>query len=187
MKTIGIILAGGLSRRFGSPKAFGRIDEEFFYERAIKALRPHTDEIIVVTRPELKEYFPAELTVIIDLPEVSGFGPLAGILSAMEFVEADRYVVLPCDMPYVTDKIISQLIAKHHGAATAIEATGHHHPLISVWNDEAKILLRQTLEAGQFRVMILLEKLGVTWIDGDTLTNDVQRVFRNVNTPTDLE
>lgn len=187
MKTVGIILAGGLSRRFGSPKAFGRIDNEYFYERAIKALKPHTDEIVLVTRPELKNSFPAALTVIVDLPEVAGFGPLAGILSAMEFVEADRYVVLPCDMPYVNEGIIAQLIAKHRGAITAIEAAEHHHPLVSVWNDKTKKPLRQRLLEGQFRVMILQEKLGVTWINGDTLTNDVQRVFRNVNTPTDLE
>ncbi len=40
MKAVGIVLAGGLSRRFGSPKAFARIGTGYFYERAWIALEP---------------------------------------------------------------------------------------------------------------------------------------------------
>lgn len=187
MRTVGIVLAGGLSRRFGSPKAFARIRKEYFYERAVEALMPHCDEVVIVTRPELKDAYPAELKIILDLPEVAGFGPLAGILSAMEFVEADRYVVLPCDMPYVNGSIVGQLLYRHGEVVTAVIAEGKHHPLVSVWDGNSKEPLRKQLGKGQFRVIKLLEKLDVTWIDGHLLTDDEQSVFRNINTPTDLD
>ena len=106
---MGIVLAGGLSRRFGSPKAFARIENEYFYERAIDALEPHCDEVVIVTRPELLDRYAPSEKVITDLPEFAGLGPLAGILSAMESVEADRYVVLPCDMPYVNAEVIRRI------------------------------------------------------------------------------
>ncbi|MCZ2260274.1 molybdenum cofactor guanylyltransferase [Sporosarcina sp. G11-34] len=187
MRTVGIVLAGGLSRRFGSPKAFASIGEEYFYERAVEALTPHCEEVVIVTRPELRNAYPAELKVIQDLPEVAGFGPLAGILSAMEFVEADRYVVLPCDMPYVDESIVGQLLDCHGEVVTAVIAEGKHHPLVSVWDRKSKEPLREQLEKGQFRVINLLDKLGVAWVDGHLLTDDEQSVFRNVNTPTDLD
>lgn len=187
MRTVGIVLAGGLSRRFGSPKAFARVGDEYFYECAVEALMPHCEEVVIVTRPELRSSYPAQIEVILDLPEVAGFGPLAGILSAMEFVEADRYVVMPCDMPYVTEKVIGQLVARHDEGVTAIEAAGKYHPLVSVWCRKLKSALREALENDQLSVMKLLEKLDATWIDGHILTDHEQSVFKNMNTPTDLE
>ena len=187
MRTVGIVLAGGLSRRFGSPKAFARIDKEYFYERAVEALIPHCGEVVIVTLPELRNAYPAKLKVILDLPAVAGFGPLAGILSAMEFVEADRYIILPCDMPYVNESVVGQLVARHDGAVTAIAAAGKYHPLVSVWDRKLKGSLREALENGHFSVMKLLERLDVTWIDGHMLTDQEQNVFRNMNIPTDLE
>ena len=187
MRTAGIVLAGGLSRRFGSPKAFARIGNEFFYERATYALEPHCVEVIIVTQPELMERYPAEVRVITDIAEVAGFGPLAGILSAMESVEADRYVVLPCDMPYVDNNVIEKLTVLHEKGVTAVVADGRFHPLVSVWDSELKCVLIEMLRAKQFKVMDLLRKLNVTWIDGSSLTKNEKAVFVNVNTPTDLE
>ncbi len=66
MKTVGVVLAGGLSRRFGSPKAFARIGTEYFYERALEALEPFCEEVIVVTREELLERFAPGVTTMTD-------------------------------------------------------------------------------------------------------------------------
>ena len=187
MRTVGIVLAGGLSRRFGSPKAFARIGNEYFYERAVESVIPYCEEVIIVACPEQMDAYPAQLEVILDLPEVAGFGPLAGVLSAMEFVEADRYVILPCDMPYVNGSVIGQLVARHDGGITAITAAGKYHPLVSIWDRNLKSPLRKALENDQFSVMKLLGKLDVAWIDGGVLTDHEPSVFRNVNTPTDLE
>lgn len=186
-KTVGIVLAGGLSRRFGSPKAFAKLGDRYFYEIAKAALEVHCDEIIVVTRQELLERFPVDVNVIIDRVDYEGCGPLAGILSAMEFVEADCYIVLPCDMPYVDDTVIGKLLGQHKQAVTAVLADGRHHPLVSVWDSHAKGHLQEALDNGQLRVMPVLASSGVRWIDGGLLTDDEKRVFTNVNTPEVLE
>ena len=68
------------------------------------------DEVIVVTRPESYWNVFRQVWLITDIPEYAGCGPLAGILSAMESVEADRYVVLPCDMPYVDGEVMLKLV-----------------------------------------------------------------------------
>src|SRR5690625_3603911 len=91
----GILLAGGLSRRYGMPKAFAEINGEKFYEISYRILDHVCDDVTIVTRPELVEQFPRDLHVIIDDAFYRGCGPLAGIYSAMNVHKADRYVVLP--------------------------------------------------------------------------------------------
>lgn len=187
MKTVGIVLAGGLSRRFGSPKAFAEIDQDYFYERAVNALQPHCEEVIIVTRRELMDSYPANLKTILDLPEFAGCGPLAGILSVMEFVEADCYAVLPCDMPYVDEYIIGQLVKLYGQDVTAVVVNGRHHPLVSIWSGEVKSTLHKALANKQLSVMRLLKKLDVLWIAGNELVENEENVFKNMNTPIDLE
>lgn len=99
--TVGILLAGGLSRRFGSPKAFAEIDGGLFYERTYQALEAACGHVVIVSREEFLPLFPKELDVITDLLVVAGKGPLAGIFSAMALRPAERYMVLPCDIPFI--------------------------------------------------------------------------------------
>lgn len=178
---------GGLSRRFGSPKAFAQLGNRYFYEVALEALKAHCDEVIIVTRQELLKCFPEGVKAITDIIDYKGLGPLAGILSAMESVEADRYIVLPCDMPYVDEKVVGKLLAQHEQAVTAVVVDGRQHPLVSIWDRSMKGNLREVLANGQLRVMPVLASSGVRWINGGLLTDDERRVFTNVNTPGVLE
>ncbi|MER2090110.1 MAG: molybdenum cofactor guanylyltransferase [Sporosarcina sp.] len=186
-RTVGIVLAGGQSRRFGSPKAFAKLGEHYFYDRAKDALVASCDEVIVVTRQDLFERFRVGEEVIIDKPEYAGLGPLAGILSVMESVEADRYAVLPCDMPYVDSRAMSKLVEHHEKGVTAVVSDGRYHPLVSIWNQQLKRALKKSLESGQLSVMGLLTQSDVVWINGNALTDDEKRMFTNVNTPEALE
>ena len=187
MKTVGVVLAGGLSRRFGSPKAFEHFGTGYFYERALEALEPFCEEVIVVTREELLERFPTGVTTMTDFPEVAGLGPLAGIFSAMEAVEADSYAVLPCDMPYVDYNIMNGIRELHQGSVTAVLASGKYHPLVSIWGKELKKPILDALENEQLSVMKFLKNLDVTWINGSLLTENEKHVFTNINMPSDLE
>ena len=187
MKTVGVVLAGGLSRRFGSPKAFARIGTGYFYERALEALEPFCDEVIVVTREELLECFAPGVTTMTDMPEVAGLGPLAGIFSAMKAVDADSYAVLPCDMPYVDYSIMNGIRELHQTSITAVLASGKYHPLVSIWSKELKKPILDALENEQLGVMKFLKNLDVTWINGSLLTENEKHVFTNINMLSDLE
>lgn len=186
MKTVGILLAGGLSRRFGSPKAFAKCNGVLFYELSLRALSPFCDEVVIVTRPEFLDAFPSELSVITDVESFAGQGPVAGILSGMEAIEADRYIVMPCDMPLLKGDTIGRLVACHVSGVTAVISEGKHHPLVSVWNRDAQSVLRNALLEGQRRVMTVQENVGVCWVQSDCLTENASE-FLNVNTPHSLK
>jgi len=187
MGTVGIILAGGLSRRFGSPKAFAKLGEQYFYEWVMDALAPCCSEVFVVTRPEYMQRFSSSVNVITDLARYAGFGPLAGILSVMEFVEADRYAVLPCDMPFVDSGAMSKLLERHNKGVTAVVSDGRYHPLVSIWDRKLMSSVKEALENDQLRVMKILAQSDVFWVNGSTLTDVHERMFMNVNTPEALE
>ena len=188
MKTAGIVLAGGLSSRFGSPKAFAEWAGRPFYERSLEALSPFCEECIVVTRPELVERFPEGLLVTTDMEPFAGQGPIAGILSGMEELRATSYIVLPCDMPFMTADVIGRLLECHSSGVTAVVLDGKLHPLVSVWDGAAAKDLREALENGNRRVMDVQEKHGVRWIEGELLAgDDASRIFMNANTPDVLE
>ena len=187
MKTVGILLAGGQSRRFGSPKAFATHEGHSFYRYSLNALQPFCEETVVVARPEFAKLFPDTVHVTTDLDSFAGMGPLAGILSAMEMMEADRYVVLPCDMPFIEAGVIEKLLELHEGDVSAVTVDGKRHPLVSIWNANVKPTIRQALLEDNRRVMHVQAKHEGQWIEGARLTSTPEIAFKNVNTPCELE
>ncbi|TWT27211.1 molybdenum cofactor guanylyltransferase [Planomicrobium sp. CPCC 101110] len=181
---IGILLSGGESRRFGSPKAFAEIDGEKFYERAYQALDAVCDRVVIVSHPELQPRFPMELDVITDLPAVAGQGPLAGILTAMTQRPGSCYIVLPCDMPFVTSAETARLVEQMDKTQniTAIRTPDARVPLFSIWKTGLQKALKKELEAGGRRVMVFMEKAGTAWLDSAVINGD-SSVFRNINRP----
>ena len=71
MKTLGAVLAGGQSRRFGSDKAVAMLDGQTLLDHALAALRPHCDAVVVVGRGKIADWPRADM------------GPLGGIAAAL--------------------------------------------------------------------------------------------------------
>ncbi|MDW0108536.1 molybdenum cofactor guanylyltransferase [Sporosarcina aquimarina] len=181
---IGIVLAGGQSRRYGSPKAFAKFRGKYFYEYAMDALASHCSEIIIIARPEDVDRFPDAVTVVTDILEFAGQGPLAGILTGMCTIKSDWYAVLPCDVPFADGLIIQKLVNHRAGfTSVAIEEAGKLHPLLSLWSKEAEFEIRSLLEQEKRSVRPLIEK----WVDGSDLLKETPNLFENVNRPGQLE
>lgn len=188
MAIVGILLAGGLSRRYGSPKAFAELHGKPFYQWVYEALAETTDRVVIVTRPELVGHFPANYEVMCDLPEVAGQGPLAGIYSVMAASAADRYIVLPCDMPYIRRSEVTRLVeaagAGGIEGVTAVQTETHHLPLFSVWDSSMQEELKKEVKQGQWSVMKFLERVPTVWIESNRIHTD-EGVFCNINKPDD--
>lgn len=181
-ETIGILLAGGLSRRFGSPKAFAKIGDEAFYEKVYQALDAACDHVVIVSREEFLPLFPAGFDVITDLPEVAGKGPLAGICSAMEMRPAPRYMVLACDMPFIgpQETLALKSLSNPSVDVTAVQTAMEKIPLFSVWNGNWAQELKETIANGQWSVFGFLHQLDLCWVESEQIHRDLT-VFRNIN------
>lgn len=183
MKTAGILLAGGESRRFGSPKAFAQKDSRYFYEWAYDALASVSEQVVIVAHPNIVDRFKSDVTVIVDDVQYAGKGPLAGLYTAMQHTTAQRYMVLPCDMPYITADVCKEVMneAVDHEGVCAVQFNGQAHPLVSCWNAGMLNDISHALIHDQLGVMKLLSRVNTTWLDGEQLTAEAKTVFCNVN------
>jgi molybdopterin-guanine dinucleotide biosynthesis protein A len=158
----GILLVGGASTRFGSPKAIARFEGETLAERAWRLLGEVCDERIPVGRGA---GFP--FPVLAD----AGTGPVAAIAEALRAAKHEVAVVIPVDMPLLTAGALRLLAGACRDAAVAQAG-----PLPCA-------VARRTLpafEAGERRLRTVLDGLDTARVELE------DRLLANVNEPEDL-
>ena len=106
----GILLVGGSSSRFGSPKALARLAGETLAERAWRLLGEVCAERIAVGRSDGLPF--ATL-------EDPGTGPVAAIAAGLRNATHDVAVVVPVDMPLLTAESLRLLADACREAAVA--------------------------------------------------------------------
>lgn len=119
METIGVILAGGRSARFGSPKWDAKIGGHSLLDRILSAQREVFDEVVIVgSNPE--PFRALGLPLIADTTGAKG--PLAGIHAALTYAAGRAIAIGPCDAPFATSEYYRLLLqwADRHDNAHAI-------------------------------------------------------------------
>jgi molybdopterin-guanine dinucleotide biosynthesis protein A len=166
----GVLLVGGASTRFGSPKALARLDGRTLAERAWETLA-FCDERIAVGKAGdgLELPFP----VLDDGTEVRA--PIAGVVAGLRAAANDVCVVLPVDTPQVGPGELRALAAAC--ADAAIPPSG---PLPGAYRKRALPALEAALAAGSLSLWKAVALLDVREIRIDPA------LLVNVNTPDDL-
>ena len=103
---------------------------------------------------------------------------IVGVAAALRLADADRVVVLPTDMPFVTAELLLALAEACEGAKAAVPHTG---PLPGAYGRSALPVLERRIAAGDlalYRACVELEPRVLQW-DEEALTN--------VNEPSNLE
>ena len=159
----GILLAGGSSSRFGSPKALARFQGETLAERAWRLLGEVSDERLAVGRG-----YGLSFPALAD----EGTGPVAAIGAGLRHATHDIAVVVPVDMPLLTVEALRSLAEACRDAA--VPQAG---PLPCA---VARRVL-PAFEAGERRLGAVLDGLDTVRVELD------ERLLANVNTPADLD
>lgn len=141
MKTLGAVLAGGQSRRFGSDKAAALYRGEPLLAHALAALRVHSAAQVIVGR------LTALAPCAPDWPE-PGLGPLGGLAGALRHARAhgfDEVLSLPVDCVLLPENLLACL-------APAPAYLGDQ-PVIGLWPVTALPVIEAILEGGGSRAM----------------------------------
>jgi molybdopterin-guanine dinucleotide biosynthesis protein A len=153
VKVVGVLLAGGQSRRMGGgDKALRPIGGTPLLERIIARLRPQVEALVINANGDPARFASFGLPVVPDT--VPGFaGPLAGVLAGLDWVAAARpdcpYVAsVATDAPFVPENLVARLAEEMQaaGAELACAASGGRaHPVFGLWPVRLRDALRQTL------------------------------------------
>jgi molybdenum cofactor guanylyltransferase len=165
----GVLLVGGASKRFGSPKALARLDDETLAERSWRLLGEACSERLAVGKLEYELPF----DVHDDGTEVRA--PLAGVVAGLRAAHNELCVVVPVDMPLLTAAALHELADACRDAA--VPQTG---PLPSAYRRTALGALERALAAGRLALRDALAGLDVAIVQLD------ERLLVNVNTPADV-
>lgn len=186
MNITGLLLAGGESRRFGSPKAFAIYHDKPFYQVVLNQLYPVVDEAIIVTKENFINQFrlkPKEnVKVIKDEVAFQGMGPLAGIYSGINQSNGNYCLTVACDMPYLTDGLFSFLIEElstHRDAMAIVPvSSGRRQPLCALYHSSCQPIIEELLLSGKRRMNDLLKTIDVHFVE----VENREKQFLNVNT-----
>ncbi len=154
----GVLLVGGASRRFGSPKALAVFRGETLAERAWRLVGEACDERIAVGKPadELELPFP----VLDDGSPVRA--PLAGLVAGLRAATHEICVAVPVDMPLLTAGALRQLASSCLDAA--VPQTG---PLPGAYHRRALPVLERRLRFGELALAAALDELDTATIELD--------------------
>jgi molybdopterin-guanine dinucleotide biosynthesis protein A len=134
----GVLLVGGASTRFGSPKALARLRGESLAERGHRLLAEACDEVLVVGKAGELEGLP--YPVVDD--GAAGRAPVHGVVAGMRRARHDVVVVLPVDVPLVTPGALRAL-------ADARAVPGAEIPLPGAYPGELLGVLEQRVASGE--------------------------------------
>lgn len=168
MRTLGAILGGGQSSRFGSDKAMALLHGRPLMDHAVEGLRDHVDTIIAAGR-----HWPG-LERVDDLPE-PGLGPLGGLLGALTYARSSGYdVVLTCGCDTVG--LSAQTIKALSPSPAVLDAL----PIVGLWPcDLAHVLHDWMKDPANRSVYRFADHAGARRVV-------VERPPANINRPEDL-
>ena len=169
----GVLLVGGASRRFGSPKALARFEGETLAERAYRVLGTACDSVIAVGKTA--DGLPLPFPVVDDRSEIRA--AMVGLAAGLRAAKTDLCLVLPVDLPHMTPDALRLLADGAGNVDAAVPQTG---PLPGVYRRSILPVVDQRIEAQDFALHRLLGELQTRVVELD------ESLLRNVNEPSDL-
>lgn len=191
---LGVILAGGLSRRMEGPeKSLLKLGDDTLVSHVANQLKQQTSEIILNANGDASRF--SQLRLEIQPDTVEGFvGPLAGVLAGMRWAgknsDATHLITAAADTPFFPQNYVTEMLSQQQDQNAEIalaSSNGRRHPTFGLWPVKLADALEQFLvDEGNRKVMLFVERYKNCKVDFDILKNDLDPFF-NVNTPDDMK
>lgn len=208
VRTSGIILAGGASRRMGRAKAWIELGGKYFIARVMDALEQVCDEIVIVAN-ERARFEKLGARVVRD--EFPNTGSLGGLYSGLNAAQNELTFAVACDMPFLNpdlmrflvsqasnyDIVIPSVVNARRGDKQSTTRIGTAdtakrlslHPLHAVYRKTCLAPMRDAILKNDLRMIAFHNAVRVKIVEQTEIATFDPQHFSlwNVNTPEELE
>jgi molybdopterin-guanine dinucleotide biosynthesis protein A len=183
----GAILAGGRSRRMGQEKLLLPFRGATALQAIFEAMTPLVGRLRLVGRGPVPGL--PQLTAQPDL--YPGLGPLSGIHASLATAEADRVLVVACDLPFVTTGFLRGMLEALSPDIDAVVPCPGDEPVAvcAIYRVACLGNLSDRLERRALAASAFTKSLRARFLDDRDLSriDPSGRCLLNLNTPLDYE
>jgi len=183
------ILAGGSSKRMGTPKTLIELEGKPLIRWVIDELEAaNTFDRIFVVANDTSLLKSIELEVVFDI--LRDHGPLGGLHAALRFTNADYLFLIACDMPLTKPELIRLVVEEAKGVDVCVpHINGEFEPLFAAYRKNTIKAVEHAIERGERRVISFFSDVRVRRLDEGRLKEVDPELasFFNVNSPEDID
>jgi len=188
---LGVVLAGGRSKRFGDDKTTAKLGNKSLLDHTIEKIEKKFDEILIVSNNEKHDSIKKNVFSTKDLIE-GHLGPLVGVLSAMEWIKKHKknynwMATFPCDTPFFDENLVDKIMNCPKNSSKKLfflKSGNRRHNIFGLWSLELKDILLKDINKGHRKVEEWANKVGSEIIE---INDENDYNFLNINTREDLE
>ncbi len=158
-----IILAGGRSKRFGSPKAWAEWGGKPLIQHVADRIAADSYEVIAVFRDEPNQEMPESVDrLAYDVPNFVE-GPLRAIVAGLRAMRTDWAFVVGCDAPMIEPRLMMRLFGQHgeHDQVIVPMNDAEVQPLVGLYHRSALSTMLKALKSGVASPKVAMEDLKV--------------------------
>ena len=185
-RVTGVVLAGGLSTRYGGlPKGLERIRGVRIIDRVRAALEPVVDDLLLIANDDRASEWLPDVPCAGDV--LRDVGSVAGIHAAL--VHAGTPVlVVAWDMPFVPSGLLRTLRDAGRDSDAAVPESDSRRglePLCAYYSPACTGAIERRIAAGDRRVIAFYDDVRVARVPAEVVSQfgDPALLFMNVNTP----
>jgi molybdopterin-guanine dinucleotide biosynthesis protein A len=188
---LGVVLAGGKSKRFGQDKSQVQLGSKILVDYILSEIMDEFNEILIIANNDIKFLNSKKITKIEDYKK--DLGPLGGVLTAMKWIKENNknykwISTFPSDTPFFNKKYLRDFLENINDKDSKlffINSNNKRHNIFGLWSVELLDRLEDdVIRKEERKVEVWANKIGVKTINMDFKNNDP---FFNINTKEDLE
>jgi len=183
----GVILAGGMSSRFGSNKAFAEINGTPLIKKVVNAMGAVFGELIIIANSPQDYSF---LNIPVHEDMIKGFGPLGGIYTGLQKMPGQFGFFVACDMPFLNGNLIRYITDVTNDDLDAVvpRVDWKMEPLHALYSKNCIHAIKELIDAGECMISKFFQAIRVRFINEQEIRkyDPMLRSFFNINRPGEL-